>query len=295
MSACVCVCVFFLKFLCFQILDACRKAKSPEKVIIDLCHISTEALKNQIFNLIGRIEKDLPVVEFRRSVSRGLNVSGSVQHNQSLQDSYDDFSVADLRRVFGGSLDAWSQIVRQEDKEVIEFLEKRKRRTQKKPRQSAASPAIVVDSTVLKPVSTPTLLLSPVGRKYTSPKPVEPKSASEEGGSAVRRRFFSKEEEKDLVRGVRKYGKGSWKAILTDEAFHFNNRSTQDLKDKWRNMAKKLEAFEREVDEDDQQHVQARGSKKVSVKREAEDVVDPVREAALERRNKRLQADEENM
>ncbi|CAM6032185.1 unnamed protein product, partial [Sphagnum compactum] len=50
------------------------------------------------------------------------------------------------------------------------------------------------------------------------------------------RRFWDEDETECLKEGVRKYGKGKWKAILSDPSFSFKDRSSVDLKDKWRNL-----------------------------------------------------------
>jgi hypothetical protein len=75
------------------------------------------------------------------------------------------------------------------------------------------------------------------------------KGAKKASSSNARvKRFWSRDEELDLVRGVRKYGAGNWAAISMDDGFNFDNRTPVDLKDKWRNLAKKLPELEREVD-----------------------------------------------
>ncbi|EXJ85512.1 hypothetical protein A1O1_05876 [Capronia coronata CBS 617.96] len=48
------------------------------------------------------------------------------------------------------------------------------------------------------------------------------------------RRKWSEEETKDLLAGVRKYGIGKWKQILDDPSFSFSDRSSVDLKDRYR-------------------------------------------------------------
>lgn len=48
------------------------------------------------------------------------------------------------------------------------------------------------------------------------------------------RRKWSEHETKDLLAGVRKYGVGKWKQILDDPAFSFSDRSSVDLKDRYR-------------------------------------------------------------
>lgn len=48
------------------------------------------------------------------------------------------------------------------------------------------------------------------------------------------RRKWSENETKDLLAGVRKYGVGKWKQILDDPSFSFSDRSSVDLKDRYR-------------------------------------------------------------
>ncbi|PWA92342.1 Histone H1/H5 [Artemisia annua] len=49
---------------------------------------------------------------------------------------------------------------------------------------------------------------------------------------------WTKEQDEALWAGVKKYGEGKWKVILSDPQFGpaLSNRSNIDLKDKWRNM-----------------------------------------------------------
>eukprot|EP01028_Stygiella_incarcerata_P000584 TRINITY_DN1084_c0_g1_i1.p1 TRINITY_DN1084_c0_g1~~TRINITY_DN1084_c0_g1_i1.p1 ORF type:complete len:1002 (-),score=315.05 TRINITY_DN1084_c0_g1_i1:3147-5882(-) len=52
-----------------------------------------------------------------------------------------------------------------------------------------------------------------------------------------KRRGFTEEETKNLIKGVKKFGRGQWKVIL--EEFEFEEgRSGVDLKDKWRNLTR---------------------------------------------------------
>ncbi|EXJ92577.1 hypothetical protein A1O3_01129 [Capronia epimyces CBS 606.96] len=48
------------------------------------------------------------------------------------------------------------------------------------------------------------------------------------------RRKWSEDETKYLLAGVRKYGAGKWKQILDDPSFKFSDRSSVDLKDRYR-------------------------------------------------------------
>src|SRR2546423_12087163 len=47
-------------------------------------------------------------------------------------------------------------------------------------------------------------------------------------------RKWSDGETRDLLLGVEKYGSGKWKLILEDAAYSFNDRTTVDLKDRYR-------------------------------------------------------------
>jgi hypothetical protein len=51
------------------------------------------------------------------------------------------------------------------------------------------------------------------------------------------RRKWSEKETRDLLSGVQKYGIGKWKHILDDQAFSFCERSSVDLKDRYRVVA----------------------------------------------------------
>jgi len=53
------------------------------------------------------------------------------------------------------------------------------------------------------------------------------------------RRKWTEEEEERLLMGIAKYKIGNWKLIK--EEFHFPDRTSSDLKDKWRNLHKKNE------------------------------------------------------
>ncbi|KAJ2785160.1 hypothetical protein GGI15_002020 [Coemansia interrupta] len=49
-------------------------------------------------------------------------------------------------------------------------------------------------------------------------------------------RKWTEEETENLLRGCSKYGVGAWKKILDDSAFKFNNRTSVDLKDRFRTI-----------------------------------------------------------
>ena len=61
-------------------------------------------------------------------------------------------------------------------------------------------------------------------------------STSSSGGGRIR---WKEEEVEYLKRGVKIYGVGNWRTILQSYPFH-SRRSNVDLKDKWRNLQKKL-------------------------------------------------------
>ncbi|KAJ2904191.1 hypothetical protein GGI21_004325 [Coemansia aciculifera] len=66
----------------------------------------------------------------------------------------------------------------------------------------------------------------------TTTPPVPPHSA--EARRAARK--WSEEETDNLLQGCTKYGVGAWKKILDDPAFVFNNRTSVDLKDRFRTI-----------------------------------------------------------
>ncbi|KIV89169.1 hypothetical protein PV10_08760 [Exophiala mesophila] len=86
-------------------------------------------------------------------------------------------------------------------------------------------------------------------RSHLSPGPVGPSSRagspmstenstqlsiSRDGKTRRARRKWSEQETQDLLAGVHKYGAGRWKQILEDPAFNFCERSSVDLKDRYR-------------------------------------------------------------
>ena len=58
-------------------------------------------------------------------------------------------------------------------------------------------------------------------------------------GTGSGRIKWTDEEVEYLKEGVERFGFGSWKTILNAYPFH-NRRSNVDLKDKWRNLQKKM-------------------------------------------------------
>ncbi|KAF2727350.1 hypothetical protein EJ04DRAFT_389381, partial [Polyplosphaeria fusca] len=53
-------------------------------------------------------------------------------------------------------------------------------------------------------------------------------------GRSRKRNKWSEQETQDLLRGVSKFGIGNWKKILQCPEFAFNQRTTVDLKDRFR-------------------------------------------------------------
>lgn len=75
------------------------------------------------------------------------------------------------------------------------------------------------------------------------PKSPARKAASGEARAAVlssskKRKMWTEAEENNLRAGVNRYGVGQWAKIADN--FEFNERSSIDLKDKWRNMNKNV-------------------------------------------------------
>lgn len=54
------------------------------------------------------------------------------------------------------------------------------------------------------------------------------------------RRKWTDEETADLIAGIKKHGFGKWKQILTDNAYLFHDRTSIDLKDRYRTYSKDL-------------------------------------------------------
>ncbi|CAM9272777.1 unnamed protein product [Chrysoparadoxa australica] len=67
-----------------------------------------------------------------------------------------------------------------------------------------------------------------------------PKSPPTRATGSIRTKW-TEEEEESLINGVKDHGVGAWATILSDRGDSFNNRSSVDLKDKWRNLSKKAE------------------------------------------------------
>ena len=52
------------------------------------------------------------------------------------------------------------------------------------------------------------------------------------------RRMWTPEEESKLIKGVNTYGRGNW--VLIRKKMHLTERTNVELKDKWRNISKKI-------------------------------------------------------
>jgi hypothetical protein len=72
---------------------------------------------------------------------------------------------------------------------------------------------------------------SPIETEFTEPPPKDSKARRA-------RRKWTDTETQDLLAGVRKYGIGKWKQILDDAAYSFVERSSVDLKDRYRVCAR---------------------------------------------------------
>eukprot|EP01050_Picozoa_sp_SAG11_P002024 SAG11_NODE_98_length_16927_cov_35.166211_4_plen_291_part_00 len=74
---------------------------------------------------------------------------------------------------------------------------------------------------------------------------------TENNGGKVRakRRMWSAEEEAALQEGVKEHGEGRWKKIQSDPTYPFlrTNRSSVDLKDKWRVISRKRRKLEEQA------------------------------------------------
>ena len=58
------------------------------------------------------------------------------------------------------------------------------------------------------------------------------------GGEGISPRILWTDEEVEALReGVAKHGKGKWKVMLVEKRHVFQERTTLDLKDKWRNLS----------------------------------------------------------
>jgi hypothetical protein len=295
-------------------------------VIQALAERSEEGFRRSVLETAQRMESELPRLR--------IEVVESRPHDKQEDDDGGDdvtFSAADLRKAFGGNGQEWDQIVKQEDPEIQAFLAKRGN-DGKVVRVAQAEPPLKKGSSkkVPKNVSAsaekhavavaPKRKMSESAINQAAPekKAAVSKLGSPAEGGKRQRRFWGHEEELDLVKGIRKYGKGSWRKIMQDETLKFHERSATDLKDKWRNLEKKKGEYEKELDlmedvEEDGLAVkkQGKGSNKREPVEEIEDSDDVVavkpikkepvskkqalspsassiRESALEARNKRL-------
>ncbi|KAJ2756071.1 hypothetical protein GGI19_001132 [Coemansia pectinata] len=102
------------------------------------------------------------------------------------------------------------------------------------PRQSTASASKRKRKEAPESVPTPTKRKASHASEYPrgAASPIPPHSA--EARRAARK--WSEEETDNLLQGCTKYGVGAWKKILDDSAFTFNNRTSVDLKDRFRTI-----------------------------------------------------------
>ncbi|KAJ2709220.1 hypothetical protein H4R19_004364, partial [Coemansia spiralis] len=79
--------------------------------------------------------------------------------------------------------------------------------------------------------------LAPLAKRRSSSAADHGRSST--GGSGEMRRMarkWTEEETESLLQGCSKYGVGAWKKILDDPTFAFNNRTSVDLKDRFRTI-----------------------------------------------------------
>jgi hypothetical protein len=92
-------------------------------------------------------------------------------------------------------------------------------------------PESIPHGPVFQPVSIQKETSSPVEADFPDPSPKDVKARRA-------RRKWTDTETQDLLAGVQKYGIGKWKQILDDTAYSFVERSSVDLKDRYRVCAK---------------------------------------------------------
>lgn len=252
-----------------------------------------------MLEIAQRIESQLP----RLKVEVAAPAQAGGREDEDGEDAEITFSAADLRRAFGGTWDEWDQIVKQEDPEVRAFLARRQEAEEKAAAAEGGSASKKKNLPIQRPpppgpfAAAPKRKLSEgaAGKAASAPVPAPGKKhnagaakASPAADGKRQRRFWSREEELDLVKGVRKYGKGSWRKIMQDESLKFYERSATDLKDKWRNLEKKKDEYEKELDamedvEDDDNEVfgsrKNAAAKKNSGKREVEEEEEEVEDS----------------
>lgn len=248
-----------------KLLDICAEFESPQNVINALAEKKEVEFRRSVLEVAQRMESHLPRLKVEVVAPSPLDDDKEEDDDDDEDDAEDlTFSVTELRRAFPGSWEDWDKIVNQEDPEVKAFLARRRFGAQVPPppyrsvQKSGGSatkksaPARVERKTAVAaaPAPAPKRKLSSGVASSSAAKsapPPEKKIASPADGKR-QRRFWAREEELDLVKGVRKYGKGSWRKIMQDQSLKFYERSATDLKDKWRNLEKKKEEYEKELD-----------------------------------------------
>ena len=85
----------------------------------------------------------------------------------------------------------------------------------------------------------------------------------------AKRRMWSEEEECSLREGVLQHGEGRWKKIQSDPNYPFlrTNRSSVDLKDKWRVISRKRRKLEEQTTPNPVQQHRRRPHRKLAVHR----------------------------
>ncbi|ETI28168.1 hypothetical protein G647_00617 [Cladophialophora carrionii CBS 160.54] len=98
-----------------------------------------------------------------------------------------------------------------------------------------APPAVVVEKQV--PCAHETVATQPTPANANVPATTPSTSCAvpwKDNKPRRARRKWSESETRDLLAGVKKYGMGKWKQILDDPSFNFSERSSVDLKDRYR-------------------------------------------------------------
>ena len=254
-----------------RLVELGKEFESPSKIVRVFAEQRIDDFRLAVLEAANSIEQRLPQLKVEVTEPSVLD-DDEDEEDLDGDESEVTFSARELRDAFGGSWKDWERLTLQEDAEVMQFLDAR---NGSPPTRSAGAKTPV---SMLTPSPRPSTRASRGSTRATKQrkvldtappeKPAPKKSAASAGkkkkkkvppspgkrgvgmspGSGERkRRFWSHEEELDLVRGVKKYGKGKWKPILQDDNFEFNERSTTDLKDKYRNLEKRISEFEEEL------------------------------------------------
>jgi hypothetical protein len=266
-----------------QLIDINLEFESPAKVIRRIAERDEAAFKRAVLDLAERMERSLPTLKV--DVEMPQLPPEAEEEEEEVERGEDEltFTAAEIKEAFDGD---WDNLVGQKTSEVQAFVLLRNsgqqqtpvapkkgstppgsaksakstpKTTPKSAAKSAKSSVKQQPASAAKKSMPPPLPVAPApnsSKRKQEKKPAvapPPAPAQQPPPSPVsegkrHRRFWSRAEELDLVRGVRKYGKGAWKRILQDELLKFDTRSATDLKDKWRNLEKRREEYERELD-----------------------------------------------